>query len=128
MNIKPFLFVKEIEGKGRGVFTREDIPKGTRIEESPVIVLSKKDSDFADKTVLHNYLFVWGNRQIKTCVALGYCSIYNHSYEPNCDNEMDFEKKTMSIRTLRKINKGEELFINYNGEVGDHSPLWFKVR
>lgn len=128
MNIKPFLFVKEIKGKGRGVFTTEEIPKGTRIEESPVIVLSKKDSDFADKTLLHDYLFVWGNRQLKTCVALGYCSVYNHSYEPNCDHEMDFEKKTMRVRTLRKIKKGEELFINYNGEIRDDSPLWFKVK
>jgi len=128
MRIKPFLFVKEINGKGRGVFTGEDIPKGTKIEESPVIVLSKKESDFADKTLLHDYLFVWGDRQVKTCVALGYCSVYNHSYDPNCDHEMDFEKKTMSVRTLRKIRKGEELFINYNGELKDLSPLWFKVK
>lgn len=128
MRIKPFLFVKEIKGKGRGVFTLEDIPKGAKIEESPVIVLSKKESDLADKTLLHDYLFVWGEKQVKTCMALGYCSVYNHSYDPNCDHEMDFEKMTMSVKTLRKIKKGEELFINYNGELKDRSPLWFKVK
>lgn len=128
MKIKPFLYVKEIEGKGRGVFADADIPKGTKIEESPVIVLSKKESDLCDKTLLHDYLFVWGDRQVKTCVALGYCSVYNHSYDPNCDHEMNFEKGTMSVRTLRKIKKGEELFINYNGELKDDSPLWFKVK
>lgn len=128
MRIKPFLFVKEVDGKGRGVFTTEDIPKGTRIEESPVIILSKKDTESADKTLLHDYLFVWGEKQVKTCVALGYCSVYNHSYQPNCDHEMDLEKKSMSVRTTRAIKKGEELFINYNGELKDKSPLWFKVK
>ncbi|HEX5553309.1 MAG TPA: SET domain-containing protein [Chitinophagaceae bacterium] len=128
MKIKPFLFVKDVEGKGRGVFTKEPIPKGTKIEESPVIVLSKKDTDETDKTRLHDYLFLWGERQVKTCVALGYCSVYNHSYEPNCDHEMDFEKETMSIKTRREIKKGEELSINYNGELKDKSPLWFKVK
>jgi SET domain-containing protein len=128
MNIKPFLYVKEVEGKGRGVFTKEPISKGIRIEESPVIVLSKKESELSDQTKLHNYLFLWGERQVKTCMALGYCSVYNHSYDPNCDHEMDFEKETMLIRTRRDIKKGEELTINYNGELKDKSPLWFKVK
>lgn len=128
MRIKPYLYVKSVKGKGRGVFTLEDIPKGTKIEESPVIVLSKSDTGHSDKTILHNYLFLWGERQVKTCMALGYCSVYNHSYDPNCDHEMNFEKETMSIRTRRTIKKGEELCINYNGELQDTSPLWFKVK
>lgn len=128
MKIRPFLYVKDVKGKGRGVFTSEPIPKGTKIEESPVVVLSKKDTDKTDKTELHNYLFVWGDRKVKACMALGYCSVYNHSYTPNCDHEMDYEKHTMIIKTLRNIKKGEELLINYNGEMKDDSPLWFKVK
>lgn len=128
MKIRPFLYVKDVKGKGRGVFTSEPIPKGTKIEESPVVVLSKKDTDKTDKTELHNYLFVWGDRKVKACMALGYCSVYNHSYTPNCDHEMDYEKHTMIIKTLRDIKKGEELLINYNGEMKDDSPLWFKVK
>jgi SET domain-containing protein len=34
----------------------------------------------------------------------------------------------MSIITRREIKKGEELSINYNGEVTDKSPVWFDVR
>lgn len=128
MKIKPFLYVKDVKGKGRGVFTNQPIPKGTKIEESPVVILSKKDTDKTDNTELHNYLFVWGERQVKTCVALGYCSLYNHSYHPNCDHETDFERHTMVIKTTRDIKKGEELLINYNGEADDDSPLWFKVK
>ncbi len=128
MNIKSCLYVREVKGKGRGVFTREFIPAGTKIEESPVIVLSTKDTALADKTHLHNYIFLWGERKVKTCIALGYCSVYNHSYTPNCDYGMDFEKETMEIVTLRDIRKGEELCINYNGELDDKSPLWFKIK
>lgn len=128
MKIKPYLYVKQVNGKGRGVFTNQPIAKGTKIEESPVIVLSKKDTQKTDLTELHNYLFLWGDRKVKTCMALGYCSVYNHSYTPNCDHETDMENETMIITTLRDIKKGEELLINYNGELNDDSPLWFKVR
>ncbi|PJJ76005.1 hypothetical protein BXY57_1599 [Thermoflavifilum aggregans] len=126
--IKPYLHVKKIKGKGRGVFTRADIPARTVVEVSPVLVLSKKDTKYVDKTLLHNYIFLWGERSTRTCLALGYCSLYNHSYDPNCIYEMDFEKEVMRIITRRKIKKGEELLINYNGDVNDHAPMWFPVR
>lgn len=126
--IKPYLYVAKSKGKGRGVFTREKIPAGTRIEISPVLVLSYDDTEVVDKTKLHNYIFLWGVRETRSCVALGYCSIYNHDYNPNCEYEMDFDEDTMSIITRRDIKKGEELFINYNGEVTNQSPVWFDVK
>ena len=126
--IKPYLAVSRSTRKGRGVFTRANIPTKTVIEISPVIVLSGKDTDRADKTILHNYIFLWGARLTRTCIALGYCSIYNHSFDPNCEYEMDFSVDTMTIKTLRGISKGEELTINYNGETTDQTPLWFKVK
>lgn len=126
--IKPYLYIAKINGKGRGVFTKKKIPANTLIEVSPVIVLSRKDTRLVDKTRLHNYIFLWGARLTRTCIALGYCSVYNHSYEPNCAYEMDFEAETMSIKTLREIRKGEELCINYNGEIDDQSPVWFGVK
>lgn len=126
--IKPYLYIDKSPGKGRGVFTKERIPAGTRIEISPVLVLSYDDTERADKTRLHNYLFLWGKRETKSCVALGFCSVYNHAYEPNCEYEMDFTEETMSIITRRAIKKGEELFINYNGDVEDDSPVWFDVK
>ncbi|ATL49982.1 SET domain-containing protein-lysine N-methyltransferase [Chitinophaga caeni] len=126
--IKPYLQIKKIKGKGRGVFATEIIPSGTRIETSPVLVLSKKDTDKVDKTFLHNYIFLWGEKETRSCIALGYCSVYNHDYNPNCEYEMDFEKETMSIITRREVKKGEELCINYHGDVEDQSPVWFDVK
>lgn len=126
--IKPYLYVNKTKEKGRGVFTKEAIPAGTQIEVSPVLVLSGADTSIVDKTKLHNYIFLWGVRETRSCIALGFCSIYNHAYEPNCEYEMDFDAETMAIKTRRDIKKGEELSINYNGDIEDKSPVWFDVK
>jgi len=126
--IKPYLYVNKTKEKGRGVFTKEAIPAGTQIEVSPVLVLSGNDTAIVDKTKLHNYIFLWGARETRSCIALGFCSIYNHAYEPNCEYEMDFDAETMAIKTRRDIKKGEELSINYNGDIEDKSPVWFDVK
>lgn len=128
MMIKPYLYVNKTKEKGRGVFTKEAIPAGTQIEVSPVLVLSGNDTSIVDKTKLHNYIFLWGVRETRSCIALGFCSIYNHAYEPNCEYEMDFDAETMAIKTRREIKKGEELSINYNGDIEDKSPVWFDVK
>jgi len=60
-------------------------------------------------------------------MALGYVPIYNHSYESNCEYEMDFEGQMIKIIAMRNILKGEELFINYNGTWNDAKPVWFDV-
>jgi Proteins containing SET domain len=44
------------------------------------------------------------------------CAVYNHSYKSNCEYEMDFENEIIKIKTIRLIEAGEELFINYNGD------------
>ncbi|MGN7720951.1 SET domain-containing protein [Chitinophaga sp. 22620] len=126
--IKPYLYIQKTKEKGRGVFTNEPIPAGTVIEVSPVLVLSNSDTGIVDKTKLHNYIFLWGVRETRSCIALGFCSIYNHAYEPNCEYEMDFDAETMAIKTRRDIKKGEELSINYNGDVEDKSDVWFDVK
>jgi len=40
---------------------------------------------------------------------------------------MDYEEGTISIKTVREINEGEELTINYNGNWDDATPVWFDV-
>ncbi len=58
-------------------------------------------------------------------MALGYVSLYNHEYASNCDYEMDFESNLMTIRTVKRIKKGEELSINYNADPNDKTKVWF---
>jgi len=123
--IMPYLTIALSGNKGRGVFTTQAIPKGKVIEISPVVVLSAKDRKHIEKTELFNYIFEWGKSHRKAAVALGYVSVYNHSYNSNCVYEMDFDEKTITIKTVRAIAKGEELSINYNADPTDTTEVWF---
>jgi uncharacterized protein len=125
--IQKYLFLKAAKNKGRGIFTKEKIAANTLIEESPVIVMSAKDRELLDKTLLHDYIFEWGENKDKCCMALGFIPIYNHSYTSNCEYFMDFEKEIIQIKTVRQIEKGEELTINYNGDWNDEKKVWFDV-
>jgi uncharacterized protein len=123
--IQPFLFIAPTDAMGRGVFTDVPIAADTIIEIAPVIVMGAADRLKLDETLLHDYIFEWGAKQEECCMALGYTPLYNHSYTSNCEYEMDFEARTISIKTMRPINAGEELFINYNGDWNDAKPVWF---
>lgn len=126
--IQPYLKVAYSEKRGRGVFTDKSIPAGTIIETSPVIVLTAKDRKILEATKLYHYVFEWGVRKRQAGMALGYVSMYNHAYEANCEYEMDYDAENISIKTVRKIAKGEELYINYNAVYNDETPVWFDVK
>jgi uncharacterized protein len=125
MMILTGLYIAESPGRGRGVFTSENLSSGTIIEISPVIVLAEAERVLLDQTLLHDYIFLWGKEEKECCIALGYLSVYNHDYHSNAEYEMDFPAKSMSIRAVRNIKKGEEIFINYNGIWNDTKPVWF---
>jgi SET domain-containing protein len=126
--ISSFLTVQSSPNRGRGVFTTKNIKKGTVIEISPVLVLTEKERKTIEKTILFHYVFEWGNDKKKAALALGYVSLYNHSYDSNCEYEMEFGKKLMTIRTVKNIKKGEELFINYNATPDDKTKVWFDTK
>jgi SET domain-containing protein len=126
--ILSFLYISSSRKKGRGVFSSEIIQAQTIIEISPVIVLSNNDRILLDQTLLHDYIFEWGEKRNQCCVALGYVSIYNHSYESNCEYEMDYKEELISIKTMRLIKAGEELFINYNGDWNNEKKIWFDAK
>lgn len=123
--LQPYLFIDNTNKMGKGVFTSKKIMPETIIEIAPVIVMSKNDREYLDKTLLHDYIFEWGNNNEKCCVALGFVSIYNHCYSSNCEYFMDFADETIMIKTVRKIEAGEELTINYNGDWNDTKKVWF---
>ena len=123
--MQPYLFIAPATSMGRGVFTNEPIAAQTIIEIAPVIVMTGADRQKLDETLLHDYIFEWGDKKIECCMALGYVPMYNHSYASNCDYEMDFDEQTITIITVRQIAAGEELFINYNGDWNDAKPVWF---
>lgn len=126
--LHPALYIADTHTKGRGVFTRSALASGELLEIAPVIVLHEGDRKWVDKTRLHDYIFEWQPEgKDLCCVALGYVSIYNHAENANCTYEMSYEEETISIYTIREIDAGEELCINYNGDPYQSDRIWFKV-
>ena len=122
------LFMAESPDKGRGIFTKELILANTIIEIAPVIVMPAADRILLDKTLLHDYIFEWGTDKIQCCMALGMVPIYNHSYNSNCEYFMDYSTETIMLKTIKNIEKDEEVFINYNGDFDDKTLLWFETK
>jgi SET domain-containing protein len=41
---------------------------------------------------------------------------------------MNFEEETIQIKTIKTIEKEEELTINYNGDWNKNKKVWFDVK
>jgi uncharacterized protein len=116
--------VKNVKGKGRGVFARRAITQGAVIERVPVAVIPIKHvANGWANLALAKYFYVWSPTTI--AVSLGYGSLYNHSYTPNADYEQGTQ--VLVYRALRDIEAGEEITINYNGSPADRRPVGFDV-
>lgn len=107
----------------RGVFAKRDIAKGELIHEAPVISYPNAEHVFIEKTLLADYAFEYGKNH--TAILLGYGMLFNHSYTPNATYEINFENHTFDFYAYTDIKAGEEILINYNGDVDNDDPLWF---
>jgi uncharacterized protein len=117
--------LRRVKGKGRGVFARRPIRGGEVIERVPVLVLPVTEAeDGSSWDGLAGYCFDWGEG--KLALALGYGSLYNHSYCPNARYD-DVGRRTKLFTALRDIEPGEEITVNYNGEPRSRSAVWFDV-
>lgn len=107
----------------RGVFAKRDIQKGEMLHEAPVIPYPNDQHVHIEKTLLADYAFEYGANH--TAMLLGYGMLFNHSYEPNATYDIHFESHSFKFYAYRDIKAGEEILINYNGDVDDNAPLWF---
>jgi uncharacterized protein len=104
---------------GRGLFSCEDIDKGTLIEISTTISIPLDEMKLIHKTILCLYTFFEDDSFTTECICLGLGSLFNHSFNEN----VNFERGEGVIKffTIKDVRKGEELFINY-----DYDPLEYK--
>ena len=121
----PGLYIANSSNRGRGVFTAQEIETGDLIEICPLLIIPKKDVSAIHKTVLHDYYFLLEKPNGAACIALGYGSIYNHQSEPNAIVIFDYEKKEIEIQASKKIEPGNEIFIDYTDGGKEEAPLWF---
>ncbi|KQC05567.1 MAG: lysine methyltransferase [Methanoculleus sp. SDB] len=124
----PAVFIGATGHRGRGVFAGKDFDPGDEIEICPVIVLdTPAERSHIDRTRLYDYYFAWGEGEERTAIALGYGSLYNHSYLPNADHAPDCAAGLIRIFACRPIRKGEEITINYTGSPDSRDPVWFAI-
>lgn len=107
----------------RGVFATQDIKKGTLFHEAPVISYPNDQHEHIEKTLLADYTFEYGINH--SAILLGYGMLFNHSYEPNANYKINFDNHTFEFYAYTDIKAGEEILINYNGNVDNDDPLWF---
>lgn len=122
------------KGRGaRGVYACRAFEAGELIERVPVLLIPKTQV-FGDSREAKNaariswYVFAWKaptNREY-VALALGYGSLYNHSFSPNAKYEC-VAPDAIEYRCIRPIAAGEEVCINYNGDPDDKTPMEFPL-
>ncbi|KIX10223.1 uncharacterized protein Z518_01304 [Rhinocladiella mackenziei CBS 650.93] len=112
--------------KGRGVFAIQNIPTGTVVEVSPVLIFSEDEvAKHTQHTCLQHYTYYWpadSGRTMTQALALGLGSMFNHSIRAqNVGWKRNTETDVIVYTAIRDIKAGEELCISY-GSV----RLWFE--
>ena len=125
---KIYIKQSKILNAGRGVYARCDIKKGEIIERCPIINVPKYDMSNLKESILVTYFFFFGKNKERLLVALGFGSIYNHTYEPNAMYKIRHAERIIDFIALNDIKKDDEITVDYNyGNSKDSSPLWFTL-
>ncbi len=94
--------------KGRGVFASATIARGELVEVCPVIVIPAGQWPHIEPTVLALYIFNFGPEGEHAAIALGYGSLYNHSFAPNAEYTKSWDERLIRFTALRDIAVDEE--------------------
>jgi SET domain-containing protein len=113
--------IKKSPIHGWGVFALEDIEIGDTIEECVYVPMDTYKDDDIMTFYSYPYPKLFGeikdsNKKIDkliSVIVLGYGSLYNHSTSPNVDYMTNTELGLFEFISIKKITKGEELFIKY---------------
>jgi hypothetical protein len=114
------VFVARSSVHGHGVFAGRTFLPGEVIEDCPVLLLA---ADRVLELGLDGYCFEWTGDQV--AVALGYGSLYNHSWHPNARYDHDYGAGVVTYSAVRHIRVGDEITINYSGDPDGRVELWF---
>ena len=122
------LRVAEMGARGRGVVAMEPIAAGALIERAPVVLVPEADRRAVEASNAGHYIFMWEHDRIgedlyggkgRAAVALGFASLVNHSFEPNCRFVRHIDALALDVVALRDIPAGEEITFDYG------MTLWF---
>ncbi len=100
---------------GLGLFATQPIKKGTKIIRyfGPLLDSKKKKDD----AIENKYLFQLNDRwTIDGSVRKNVARYINHSCKPNAESDVNPRKKRVIIRSIKKIEPGDEINYDYGTE------------
>lgn len=124
----PGLYVGDSELGGRGIFSAHNVNEGDVIEICPLILIPSNQLPSIDNTIIYDYYYNWPGKEGYACIALGYGSLYNHSFKPNAEVIFDLDEQTIVIKALENIEVHREILIDYQGGDKNASKLWFDAK
>ena len=102
------------------MFATRRFETGDEIERCPMLIADEGRGEDLESGA-EGYVFGWGDG--RTALALGYGSLYNHSYDPNATT-LETEDELV-VTATRPIEVGDEIHINYVGTA--QTGVWFDV-
>ena len=125
MQKAPGLYISGSALHGLGVFCAHRLDAGDIIEICPVLVLGEGDLVHLDRTGLYDYYWLWGPDRKRPAIALGYGSLYNHSFNPNAMTELITNDNQIVFQAIMEIGPNEEILIDYSAGESEYRNLWF---
>lgn len=103
--------LSNVPNSGLGMFASQDIRRGSVIEHCPLVFM--KTSEMTYDNPLWKYVFAATYKNTSyTSLAFGYCSMYNHSPNPNVHYRQDCGIM-MQLIAIKHIRPDDEMFIDY---------------
>lgn len=122
------LYIKEVKGKGRGVFCNKMIAAGEIIEVCPVIIVPADNVPAIQETSLADYSFNFSKEEKTLSLVMGFGSVYNYARFPNALYVLNPKLRIMIYSAYEDIPAHTEITINYSGEYGRDYSKWFTDR
>lgn len=89
-----------------------------------MLIISTDDTAEIAEESLVTYMFYYGENKEKSCIALGFGSLYNHSKDNNAHYIIKPDKHIIEFWATKNIQKNEEITVRYVSK--ENGSLWFE--
>ncbi|MEX1177310.1 MAG: SET domain-containing protein-lysine N-methyltransferase [Nitriliruptor sp.] len=96
---------------GRGLYASRPLAAGEPVARAAALILDGDETAALAGHRISHYLVAWD--ETRSAVPFGPISMINHDPEPNAALIIDHDHLTVELHTLRAVDAGEELTVDY---------------
>src|SRR5882757_1639544 len=111
---EPGYEIRKVPTAGRGVFSTRLFRIGEVVSRDPVLLFDNEDWRHGEKTILHDYVFMWPDEKTPMALSLGVGSLFNTSSDPNIEFKLNVDRKTIIYAAIKLILPSHEMLIDYD--------------